>query len=86
MAQAGDALPDLNLTCITKPFMNGLQMMKIIRNNPLWKTIPIIVVSAAVGKQEIASQAWELGAKAVIEKPFEADAVLDSVAKWVNSS
>jgi sigma-B regulation protein RsbU (phosphoserine phosphatase) len=59
-------LPDIILTDIEMPIMNGIDAINFIRRNKQAKEIPIIVMSSTMAIQE----AFEAGADDFIMKPF----------------
>ncbi len=69
--------PDLIVTDIQMPRMDGIEMIKRIRDSrPISKT-PIIVMSA-YGKRLI-NDAIEAGADAFVEKPIDLDNLLATI-------
>lgn len=71
--------PDLVLTDLMMPVMNGAELCRRLKRNGAG-CVPVIMMSA-VG----ADQARQCGADAFIGKPFELDALLDLVARYVGS-
>lgn len=61
--------PDLVITDVMMPVMNGLELIGHLRSNPQTATIPILAVSSHV---EIAA------ADAALEKPFEPQQLLEA--------
>ena len=61
--------PDLVLTDIMMPEIDGLTLVRSLRSNPKWASIPAIVISARVMKDD-RDAAAEAGANAFISKPF----------------
>jgi DNA-binding response OmpR family regulator len=61
--------PDLIVTDITMPNLDGVQMIKQLRNEPLFALVPIIAMTA-YGKG-FCEDALEAGATDTIQKPFE---------------
>ncbi len=64
-------LPDLILTDIMMPRLDGLELLQALRNNPSTKTIPIILLSARAG-EEARVVGLEHGADDYLTKPFNA--------------
>lgn len=60
---------DAIITGINMPEMNGLELLKALRQNSVYKDIPAIVVSTE-GSAERMQEAMEAGAKGFIKKPF----------------
>ena len=73
---ATSAHPDLIVTDIQMPRMDGIEMIKRIRESPISGT-PIIVMSA-YGKRLI-NDAIEAGADAYVEKPIDLDYLLATI-------
>jgi chemosensory pili system protein ChpA (sensor histidine kinase/response regulator) len=61
-----ETVPDVVLTDLEMPRLDGWQLISTLRFDPVVNQIPVIVISAAVGPL---SQD-DLGVRAVIEKPF----------------
>ncbi len=61
--------PTLILLDVMMPEVNGLQVCKQIRSMPAWSTVPIIMVTALTGKQDLAD-CLEAGANDFISKPI----------------
>jgi len=61
--------PDLVLLDVLMPGMDGLEVCRRIRENPEWKHIPVIFLSAADDK-ELIVRALEAGGVDYVTKPF----------------
>ncbi len=59
------------------PVMDGFQLLKILRENPMLSSIPIIVTSQAGETSE--AHAFELGASDFLSKPYNLDIALHRV-------
>jgi CheY-like chemotaxis protein len=64
-------LPDLILTDIMMPDIDGYQFIQAIQENPLFKNVPVIVISA-LAQPEDRDLSVEYGAAAYLTKPFTA--------------
>lgn len=62
------SIPELIITDIMMPFINGLEIISYVRN-VLKSRVPIIVLSSA-GLEKTVLEAFELGADDFITKPF----------------
>lgn len=71
---------DMLITDINMPEMNGITLIKMVRNNPSYKFIPIIILTTEshAGKKEEAKAA---GATGWIVKPFRPDQLVAAVKK-----
>lgn len=64
--------PDLIVTDLMMPVMNGRDLVHQLRDDPETSVIPVVVISAS-RNVEVA------GADAALRKPFDLDALLDTV-------
>ncbi|HLB05436.1 MAG TPA: response regulator [Thermodesulfobacteriota bacterium] len=69
---------DLILTDINMPIMDGLKLVSLVRNDPLNKGIPIVVITTE-GGQEDRDRAMALGANSYITKPIQSANLLTIV-------
>ena len=63
--------PDLVLSDIMMPVMDGIQMMKAVKSEPAWRSLPVILLSARAG-EEAKIEGYEIGADDYLVKPFSA--------------
>jgi len=75
--------PDLIVTDINMPKVNGLDLIRLVRADGRIQGVPIIAMSA-VEKQYL-NRAMELGAIAVAQKPIEFDHFLSMIARLVSA-
>lgn len=75
--------PDLIVTDINMPNVNGLDLIRLVRADGRIENIPIVAMSA-VEKQYL-NRAMELGAIAVAQKPIEFDQFVSMVARVVSA-
>ncbi|NMG11777.1 response regulator, partial [Brasilonema sp. UFV-L1] len=71
LAAIGEQPPDLVLTDVMMPEMDGFQLLSALRTNPQTKGIPIILLSARAG-EEAAIEGLQAGADDYLIKPFSA--------------
>lgn len=76
-------LPDLLITDIAMPRMDGLELMHHVREDETMNHLPIIVVSARVENHE-RLEGLEAGAEVYIGKPFIVDELLLVVKNTLN--
>ncbi|MGW8121166.1 response regulator transcription factor [Roseivirga echinicomitans] len=72
--------PDLILSDIDMPLMNGYQMLKEIRSDAEMQEIPIVFLSVKNYGQELV-HGLQFGADAYICKPFDLTELLEAVEK-----
>lgn len=77
-----DSKPDLILMDLSMPGMNGNRLSKILKCSPVFKNVPIIIVS---GNTNVLNQEMieEIGAKDFLAKPFVKDDLLTIVRQYL---
>lgn len=75
-----DSKVDLIITDVNMPNMDGITLVKRIRENPAFKSTPILILTTEADAQK-KSQGREAGATGWIVKPFSPDKLLQVVAK-----
>ena len=79
---AASHLPDLIITDIHMPKVDGIEFVKRVRENGALARIPILVVTAFGGN--MAREAIMAGADASVEKPFDFDKFLGTVVALIS--
>lgn len=79
MIRVAEALPDLIISDIRMPGMNGYQLVQNLRSNPRTRLVPIVFLTA---KDETADRiaGFRTGVDAYVTKPFEPDELAAIVA------
>jgi len=75
--------PDLILLDATMPLMDGLEALAALKANPATKDIPVIMLSADSGKDNI-EKAKQLGALDFISKPFTGDGLVAVLSGYID--
>jgi len=73
---------DLILTDINMPIMDGLKLVSMVRNDPNYKDVPIIIITTE-GATEDRERALALGANEYITKPIQTTQILETVKKLI---
>jgi signal transduction histidine kinase/DNA-binding response OmpR family regulator len=76
------AKPDLVLTDVMMPRLDGMQLLAKLRSNPLTSTMPIILLSARAG-EESRVEGMQCGADDYLIKPFSARELLARVESHI---
>jgi CheY-like chemotaxis protein len=76
--QANGSIPSLIISNYYMPTMDGLVFLEQVRQDPHFKDIPFVMMSAAPGSQW-QPRAHELGVDGVISKPFRLDALRSTI-------
>ena len=75
-------LPNLILMDLQLPGINGLDAVKILKENDATKNIPIVAVSANI-RDEDKIRAAEVGCVGFIEKPIDSRNFFDNISKYM---
>jgi two-component system chemotaxis response regulator CheY len=82
--EALKALPsqhfDLIITDLNMPDINGLEIIKFVKEHPSYKTIPLVIVTTRMGEED-RKKGLALGASGYVIKPFEPDDLKKVVRK-----
>lgn len=80
LEQIEGAAPDLLITDVVMPAMDGLALVKALRSAPRTRDIPVIALSSSAGEYT-RNEALAVGCNAFIAKPFRLTALLDEIAR-----
>jgi CheY-like chemotaxis protein len=69
LEQAHQNHPDLILCDLDMPVLDGFETLLHVRNDPVLRTVPVIVVSGHIS-EDSERRVMRLGANAVLRKPF----------------
>lgn len=78
LQRSDDQLPDLIVSDIMMPHMDGIEFLQEVRNREQWLTIPFIFLTAKGEKTDI-QRGRKLGVDDYLVKPFDADDLLVAV-------
>lgn len=71
---------DLILTDINMPDINGLELLSFVRKNPLYRELPVIIISTEGSRTDI-ERGLSLGANEYLVKPFIPQTLLELVQR-----
>ena len=74
---------DIILTDINMPIMDGLKLVSMVRNDPVHKAIPIVIITTE-GADEDRKRGLSLGANAYIAKPIQTADLLSVVNQIIS--
>lgn len=77
--------PDLIVSDVRMPGLNGFELLRHVRTDPRTREIPVVLISSRVGEQALI-EALEAQADDYVEKPFSIDALLSRVASRLELS
>ncbi len=85
LKKARSAPPDLVISDIMMPKVNGLELLEALRSSPDTAALPIILLSAKAQVADV-QRGLELGADDYITKPFDPLELIDRVYKVLAKS
>jgi len=74
--------PDLILLDILMPETDGFEALRLLRNNPAYANISVILLSGTID-DSIKEKGLELGVVDFILKPFEKENLLSMIGKYI---
>ncbi|OHD09841.1 MAG: hypothetical protein A2086_00385 [Spirochaetes bacterium GWD1_27_9] len=75
----------LLISDINMPKMNGIELVKNIRNNTSYKALPILILTTE-SASELKEEGKKAGATGWLVKPFDAEKLLFIIKKLIGSS
>ena len=86
LVTAASELPDLVILDIAMPKLDGRDALRQLKANPKTAPIPVLVVSALGGDQNLRDLLLELGAWDVMEKPVDLQIAFNKAERLVSGS
>jgi CheY-like chemotaxis protein len=85
MAFLNDTQPQLLFLDIIMPDKDGLTFLQELRNNPLHRDTPVVIISSKDYRQD-KNIAKDLGATEFVTKPMGTQTILQLVAKYTQAT
>ncbi|NWF98211.1 MAG: response regulator [Nitrospirae bacterium] len=73
---------DIILADINMPIMDGLKLVSLVKNNPSYKDIPVIMITTE-GAEEDKRRALAIGANAYLTKPIQTQELMKLVSSFL---
>lgn len=80
LAMALSEPPDIILLDIMMPGMNGLEVLKHLKDNSQTVDVPVILLTAKAAEDEIWT-GWRAGADSYITKPFDIEVLVSEMLR-----
>ena len=80
LAVAAKEKPDLVILDVTMPIMDGVTMLGKLKEDPALKTIPVIMLTAEAGHENVL-QIARIGIRDYLVKPFKEDQLIEKVGR-----
>jgi CheY-like chemotaxis protein len=79
--------PDLILLDLMMPEMDGVTFLSKLRRSPLWRGLPVVVLTGADDKDKLITRAWELGVNDLVPKAnFGFDDLLKRIRRHLSAT
>lgn len=72
--------PDIMVLDVMLPKLNGFEVLKLVKSDPLLKSLPVVILTAK-GQTHDRQLAEEIGADAFVTKPFSNRDLIDQIKK-----
>lgn len=83
LAVASKEGPDIVLLDVTMPVMDGVEMLTKLKSDALLKGIPVVMLTAEAGKDNVMKIA-KLGIRDYVVKPFKEEVLIEKVSRIIN--
>lgn len=71
-------VPKLILLDLKLPKVNGLEVLRAVKSDPVTKTVPIVILSSS-GQENDIRASYQLGANSYVQKPVEFEAFCQTI-------
>ena len=78
---ASQPAPAVALFDLMLPFVDGLQLVGLVRQQPGWEQVPVLMLTAKTQERDIV-RALDAGANDYIVKPFQPDELLARLRRF----
>jgi CheY-like chemotaxis protein len=78
-------MPDLALLDIMMPGMDGFEVCKRIKMDPLTRNVPVVFLTAKTHTED-AEQGFKSGAEAFVAKPFSAEKLIEKIRSVIEKA
>lgn len=75
---------DIVLLDVMLPFVDGFQLVELIRATPAWREVPVLMLTAKTREQD-AVRALDSGASDYIHKPFAPNELMARVRRYTKA-
>ncbi|MBK7900122.1 MAG: Hpt domain-containing protein [Betaproteobacteria bacterium] len=84
LEQLQEIVPDVILSDIEMPRMDGFELVRNIRADAQWKTVPIIMITSRTADKH-RNYAQEIGADHYLGKPYDEEELLGLIARYTRA-
>ena len=80
-----DTVPDLVITDVVMPDMDGFELTRAIKADSVLRELPVLLISGIVNA-EVQAQATAAGAVGVVRKPFKSEDLIPAIERAMSPS
>lgn len=80
-----ETVPALVLLDVMLPYIDGFEIVRIIRDRPAWADVPIVMLTAKAMERDIV-RALDAGANDYVVKPFQPNELLARMRRFLRLS
>jgi len=80
-----DTVPDLVITDVVMPDMDGFELTRAIKSDSVLRELPVLLISGIVNA-EVQAQATAAGAVGVVRKPFKSEDLIPAIERAMSPS
>ena len=80
LQKLGESVPDVIITDLNMPNMDGFEFVGAVRGESVWHGLPILILTTE-SAEELKEKARNMGATGWIVKPFEDDKLIAAVRR-----
>jgi len=85
LSQLHEQTPDIILLDVEMPRMDGFEFASIVRNDPAFRHLPIIMITSRTGSKH-RERAMGIGVNAYLGKPYQEDELVETMKRFLGSS
>lgn len=85
LTAATESRPDAIVLDIRMPIMDGMTVLAKLRENVTTQSIPVVMLTANVA-ETIKSRALDLGAKFLLEKPYDPKTLIQAIERAIGGT
>lgn len=81
--KSGEEHPDLIFLDLNMPKINGIEFLKILKNDDVFRYLPVVILTTSVNRKDIL-ECYRIGIAGYILKPLKYDEYVDKIGRTLN--
>jgi CheY-like chemotaxis protein len=83
LAMAGQIMPDLIVTDIHMPGLDGYELARLVSETPELSSIPCILISSTAAGRLVRKRALSAGVKQIVLRPIDPQRLLEVIERYI---